>query len=475
MKNLLHFTLCMLPIFLFGQSSLPINYQGIARDINGSPLDNQSIDLQFIISTDLAGNAVVYEESHNATMTNAFGLFTLKIGTGTTSTEFSAIDWSANDHYLTIQMDAGSGLTNLGTTQFLAVPYAHHSQTAVDADNADFATQAATALDDNDKDPQNELQNLSVAANTLELSIDNGNTITLPTLWEKDFSDLFYTAGRVDIGTGATSGFGNLNVGGTFNVYRNTGNQLFWMTNNTSDNAFFQAYNSQGFPTVRINSNSDGDGFFAVYRNTTSGDQAVAISLTGLNAGRIRTYGPNGNRNTTQTHLLDFPNNGYVSVSDATGNLQAGMFVNSSNQGIVFGDTKNFRMKHPTEENKEIWYASLEGPEAGAYERGRGTLTNGQATVYFSEHYTLVANPETFTFNLTPYSATSKGLAIVEITESYFKVQELFEGTGNYDFSWEVTGVRKGYESYQVIRNAIDSAPDFKDTPEAAPPRMDKN
>jgi len=37
---------------------------------------------------------------------------------------FDNIDWGIDDHYLNVQIDTGSGLVDMGTTQFMAVPYA---------------------------------------------------------------------------------------------------------------------------------------------------------------------------------------------------------------------------------------------------------------------------------------------------------------------------------------------------------------
>jgi hypothetical protein len=57
------------------------------------------------------------------------------------------------------------------------------------------------------------------------------------------------------------------------------------------------------------------------------------------------------------------------------------------------------------------------------------------------------------------------GLAVVEKTEKGFKVKELMKGKGNYQFDWEVKGVRKGYEDYKVVR-------DKEERKTASSPRM---
>jgi hypothetical protein len=112
---------------------------------------------------------------------------------------------------------------------------------------------------------------------------------------------------------------------------------------------------------------------------------------------------------------------------------------------------KNFVMAHPRDGSKDIVYACIEGPEAAAYIRGRATLTSGRAQVQLPEHFALVVNPDTMTVQLTPRSAASKGLAVVESGAGAFAVQELFAGTGTYDFDYFVAGVRKGFEHYQPV------------------------
>lgn len=70
----------------------------------------------------------------------------------------------------------------------------------------------------------------------------------------------------------------------------------------------------------------------------------------------------------------------------------------------------------------------------------------------FPYHFTHVCGIEDMTIHLTPRSAISKGLAITDITEKGFVIEELFSGKGNYGVFWEATGIRKGFEDYQVAR-----------------------
>jgi hypothetical protein len=169
-KTCITFVAILLSSFLtvFGQSPEAINYQGVARDVMGEPLPNTSIGLEFSILQGSPTGTAVYVETHTVS-TNNLGLFTLKIGQGTSSSgTFSGLDWATNSYYLKVGMDptGGTSYTDLGATEMVSVPYALHAKTVTN-----------DAVDDADADPTNEFQNLSVTGTSL--SISDGNTVTL--------------------------------------------------------------------------------------------------------------------------------------------------------------------------------------------------------------------------------------------------------------------------------------------------------
>jgi len=149
----------------------------------------------------------------------------------------------------------------------------------------------------------------------------------------------------------------------------------------------------------------------------------------------------------------DAANRGFVSVNDPLGQRKAGMFVDDNNQGVLYADIKNFCVDHPSDPAKQIWYASLEGPEAAAYVRGTSQLHSGEVFIPYPDHFREIALSSESTIQLTPRSAETYGLAVVDQNEQGFRVRELKGGLGNFAFYWEVKAVRKGYESYEVIRN----------------------
>ena len=100
-----------------------INYKALIKDNNGNVVASQSVTVQFIIYEGDALSNNVYQENHTVN-TDINGFIITNIGEGTTSDDFSTVRWSNDEHYLNVQVDIGSGLIDLGTTQFMAVPYA---------------------------------------------------------------------------------------------------------------------------------------------------------------------------------------------------------------------------------------------------------------------------------------------------------------------------------------------------------------
>ncbi len=270
----------------------------------------------------------------------------------------------------------------------------------------------------------------------------------------------------------ASTGYGYLNTygeDGTQNVRLTT---LIGYPNNGA--VIVYGANAQTEPAVVMYANSLNNGKIEIKDGNGNFETVIGVSNGG--SGYLQTFGLNEKSNIALTSLLNYPNNGYIAINgnDGTTN-KAGMLLDANGHGKVFvsngsGSTgaeigytaggtsfvsaniKNFRMIHPDNPDKEIWYASVEGPEAAAYERGTASMVDGVANVRFSDHFQAVANYKTMTVILTPLSADSKGMAVIEKNRDGFQVKELLGGTGSYQFDWEVKCVRKGYEDYQVVR-----------------------
>ena len=225
------FTLHCSLLTLVAQAPQGFNYQAVARDGSGEPLANSAFNVTIGILSGTVSGPVIWEEEH-AVNTNEMGLFTVMIGdpgatkTGGSAASFDAIDWSADIHFLKVQINPGGSYVDMGTTQLLSVPYAL------------FSAQTANT-DDDDADPGNELQDLSLSGNTLSLTGD-ATSVNLDTYlddtnnWSKLGEVLYYNTGNVGIGTDAPIGRlevrGNLSGEGSdplFEVKRNDGQTVF--------------------------------------------------------------------------------------------------------------------------------------------------------------------------------------------------------------------------------------------------------
>lgn len=168
MKHLNFLLFLFISLNLFAQTPGAFSYQAVVRNSSGDVVANQNVTFRISILQDTESGPSVYVEEH-ATVTNDFGLANLEIGNGTAiSGTFSPAGWDESLHFIKIEFDpdGGSAFTELGTSQLLSVPYAFHSETASDVDDADA-------------DPSNEIQSLVISGMELTLS-DGGGTVTLP-------------------------------------------------------------------------------------------------------------------------------------------------------------------------------------------------------------------------------------------------------------------------------------------------------
>jgi hypothetical protein len=100
----------------------------VVRNSNDQLVVNQIVGMRISILQGSESGTAVYTETQKPT-SNANGLVTLEIGTGTTSDDFSAIDWANSPYYIKTATDpsGGTNYTINGINQLLSVPYALHA------------------------------------------------------------------------------------------------------------------------------------------------------------------------------------------------------------------------------------------------------------------------------------------------------------------------------------------------------------
>ena len=166
MKYSLLTVLFIISVVYLGAQDVGFNYQGVLRTADGQAMANTGLELIFTM-TDGENGPTLYQESHSLT-SNEFGLIQTIIGTG--APESGAIvdikglpDVFVN---LQVQFDGSTDVVDLGNSKLGAVPFALYGE-------------------DDDSDPENEMQELTLNGDSLMISDMGGVSLeTLASPWE---------------------------------------------------------------------------------------------------------------------------------------------------------------------------------------------------------------------------------------------------------------------------------------------------
>jgi hypothetical protein len=112
--------------------------------------------------------------------------------------------------------------------------------------------------------------------------------------------------------------------------------------------------------------------------------------------------------------------------------------------------TKTFVIDHPTDAEKYLVHACLEGPEAGVYYRGEATIEAGKRVVRVALPAYAAALATDFTVHITPIL---KGEEEVEEAAPTYYASRLDRATGTFtvcgpagEFFWQAVGRRAAIE-----------------------------
>ena len=146
-------TLRFVQICLLAQVPQSFNYQGILRKSDGTVLPNHVAQFDFSIKNGITGD-VEYVENKDLT-SNAFGIITHQIGTGTpVFGEFTDITWETGNTYLRVVATVNGETIDLGWNYLNSVPYALFAErvsndwAGTHIQNEDGSNQVHTAWDD---------------------------------------------------------------------------------------------------------------------------------------------------------------------------------------------------------------------------------------------------------------------------------------------------------------------------------------
>ena len=198
-----------------GQTTVPggINYQAVARDNNGDELVNTDIEVRFSIKAGSPTGTTVYQEVFTGVTTSRYGVFSLIIGKGDPVLgTFTGIDWSTANHYLQVEVKFENLFMDMGTMQFMAVPYALYAGKSLEpgptGPTGPMGPQGPEASDN---------QALSYNHGTRTLSLTNGGSAVLGTEVAFRARNLISDIADIDSYVTMTYDAPDLSVGGGFN------------------------------------------------------------------------------------------------------------------------------------------------------------------------------------------------------------------------------------------------------------------
>ena len=128
-KSFIFLAVLLMTTSVFAQSPNKMSYQAVIRNSSLELITNTAIGMQITILQGSASGTAVYVETQNPT-TNANGLASIEIGTGTVQTgDLATIDWANGPYFIKTETDpdGGANYTITGTSELLSVPFALHA------------------------------------------------------------------------------------------------------------------------------------------------------------------------------------------------------------------------------------------------------------------------------------------------------------------------------------------------------------
>lgn len=180
----------VMTLTVLAQAPQKMSYQFVVRNSSGTLLANHTVGIKISILQGSVTGTVIFAETYSPNpQTNANGLVSLEIGSGTALTgTLTGINWAQGPYFLKTETDpeGGTSYTISGTSQLLSVPYALYAKTAANGFSGAWAditnkptTLAGYGITDADGSITNEIQSLNLSGTILSLS-NGGGSVTLP-------------------------------------------------------------------------------------------------------------------------------------------------------------------------------------------------------------------------------------------------------------------------------------------------------
>ncbi|MEM5565199.1 hypothetical protein WNY78_08785 [Psychroserpens sp. AS72] len=404
----------LLAIFLISISSVAqqgINYKALIKDDLGNVIANDLVQIQFNI---LKGTEQVnvYSETHSPT-TDSNGLIIVNIGKGALvsgSANFDTIEWDTDNHFLEVLINIGDGFTNMGTTEFMTVPYALSSAnvSGLEKITENDGTTDKTGWRLVGQDP---IYYGPIGNNAIDLSISVDTFYPMGAVG--DFSNAFGVGTRAVGEFSTTLGFGTLASG-----------------NNST--AIGNRSTASGYSSTAIGYSTVASGF----ASTASGQEAVASGSYSVAMGN-NTLATRDNSTVFGAYNVENANTIF-----AIGNGSPGFDVPDRKNALTlnagFGNTFDFIIGNhqidddPTTENDDIKF--FFSGQYGAFRVGKvsietGDEWNSENIGFYSAAFgsgTIASGGQSFaagnSTNALAYTSTALGLGTIASSASSMAV-----------------------------------------------------
>jgi hypothetical protein len=291
-------TFLILTASSFAQAPQKMSYQAVIRNSGGAIVNSTTVGIKISILQGSSTGTVVYAETQLVN-TNANGLVSLEIGSGT----FATIDWANGPYFIKTETDptGGTNYSIIGVSELLSVPYALFSANTYPGPSG---PQGATGL----TGPQGPT-GLTGAAGTNGTNGVDGNDgaqgpigLTGATGPQGPAGNDGATGPQGPIGlTGAAGAAGANGATGLLPNGTAAGNTSFWdgsqwVINNSN------IFNNGGFVGIGLNNpvqrldvngqvNIPSDNAYMINQNKILHNRGLANLLIGKNAGLLSTFG----------------------------------------------------------------------------------------------------------------------------------------------------------------------------------------
>ncbi|MBV8516039.1 MAG: hypothetical protein JO197_01435 [Acidobacteria bacterium] len=240
----------------------------------------------------------------------------------------------------------------------------------------------------------------------------------------------------IDIAASGNVGIGTASPSQWVHAYKDVDANLISLIENpsttgTSANAAFQAKSDTA--TVSFQAHSSARTLSRFGKTLGGWAEFLGSAGNGLIVGTANAT--NLVLGTNSTNRLEIGATGGVTV---TGNF------------TVTGGTKNFAVVDPADSKKAIYYAALEGPEAGTYYRGTAKTVDGKVVIQLPGYFSRITETERMTVQITPVGAPGQ-LYVAEKTPEKVVIK-VADGAPDAEFDYFVQGIRKGYLDFEVER-----------------------